>query len=755
MNTLWHRSASAGMTALLIGALLSGCAGGSGVEQERAKDYAALSVAADSPESGTVAQNDAFSLEWDSEKKIVRIIDRATGKEYANSPDGLSGQIRYDEDGMVIKNSPQLESGVAISYYDSSTLEEKTLYSYVATEQNETVTAVKIDNGIRVLYDFAEESMFIPVDYTIQDDRFTVSVDPTEIRDGGINYVTGVAIAPFLCNVENDSPNSYLFIPDGSGAIIEPATTSKLGKTGSLAVYGGDRAVSQFAYAAHTEQCYMPVFGMKAGDSGLLGIIDSAAERSYIQWNVGSSNMRYSVVYPYFRVMGYNLIEQPPGFVRSSAETKVFNQTLHPERLSVSYYPLRGTACGYTEMAQRYREYLNKTYQLPQTAAKDTLVTLEIEGGAEEKRFFCGIPYQGFSRFTTVDQAQEIAAYFADTATDLRIRLSGFTESGLDTGKVAGGFKINRRLGTQADIRQLTEFCRQKNIVLSLDFNPLSLNKNGNGYSINRSSAFFADYSVNTLSLYNEVTRNAKGKKYFLLSRAAVPQVLSRITQSADDYGFDAVGLGTLGKTVYSDFRTAETANCDGIQENIHSVIEELARQKEVVLTGANDYAACVCDAISGAPVSSSGYDVVSYDVPFYSLVFKGYVPMSSGAVNLAADSNQALLRCVEAGISPTYSLIYNFTRDMVTSEYPVTASSSYTALRTTIQESIAKIKPVFEAINGAKITRHTAVNAELRIVEYDNRVRIYVNYGATDTRIGDVTVSAGDFTVIGGNSNP
>ena len=745
------------LIAVTLCVCFSGCGDKSETVEVKAKSYSKAKLNMTSPESGIIAKSASFSIEWNSEKKTVKFNDLKTGKIYSNVPTGISGEIRYDDEGMPIKNNPQIESAVSVSYYDYTTMEEKTLHSYISTDQNENVSAELIDNGIRVIYNFADDSIIVPVDYTVKDDCFNISVEPSEIYDDGINYVTGVSVAPFICGVENDSKDSYLFIPDGSGAIIMPKTLSTSGTAGSMPVYGGDRAVSRFVLETYTEQCYLPIFGMKSGDTGLCAIIDSAAERSYINWNIGSSNIRYSTVYPYFRIMGYNLIKKPSGFANgfsdSSPETKAFNGSINPESLSVSYYPINGSKCGYNDMAKIYREYLIKNYGLTKNQNADIKLSLEIEGGIEDKRFFCGVPYTGFIPLTTIQQATEITEYFSDISNGMLVRLGGFTENGLNIGKLAGGFKINSKLGSENDIYEMTDYCNKNGIVLSLDFNITAFNDSGGGYGIKKSSAFFSDYNINYLSAYDEVTRNSNGVKYFLTARSLFPDILKKASVKVTDYGFNALGVGDFGKTVYSDYREKESYNCDGIQENITNGIKAIQKNSSIVMTGANDYAACAGDYITNAPTASSGYDIITYEVPFYSMVFKGYVSMSSGAVNLSADENKMLLKCIEAGISPTYTLMYNFSRDLITTGYPVTRSSEYFSLRQSIANIAMKTKAFFEAVDGAEIVNHKIVDTSVRTVKYSNGATVYINYSTENAVADGISIPAESYIVMGGKA--
>ena len=71
----------------------------------------------------------------------------------------------------------------------------------------------------------------------------------------------------------------------------------------------------------------------------------------------------------------------------------------------------------------------------------------------------------------------------------------------------------------------------------------------------------------------------------------------------------------------------------------------------------ANGYAASLASVIFETPLCSGQYDGFDEDIPFYQMVFKGYVPLISSSINLAADREAQFLKAIESGASPGYTL--------------------------------------------------------------------------------------------------
>lgn len=393
-------------------------------------------------ESGKVCENDRFELYWDNTKKYVWFKEKATQTVYSTIADGAMTPV-YDEDGILKKNNPLAESPILVYYLDSKTISEKYLNVAVnVLEEGETYTE-SIENGLRVTYDFAEAEISVPVEYTLNEDSFKATVITKDIKDNGENYVTAVALSPFFCSVKNDTENSYLFLPDGSGTLLGTATTDLIGTQGSMSVYGTDPTVQSYHLEAYKKQVSMPVFGVKNGSKALFGIITSGAAGAELAWNVGSQNVGFSAVYAFFRIRGYNLIHAPEGFTTTQVELQAFDDRINTEPLSVSYYPLTGNNADYNGMARLYRNYLTENKLLSKTEKTMPAVSIKLLGGVFMKKYIFGIPRTVLYTLTSVNDAAEITEYFSkELDGNILVNLVGFGETGLDFGKVLDGLNL-------------------------------------------------------------------------------------------------------------------------------------------------------------------------------------------------------------------------------------------------------------------------------------------------------------------------
>ncbi len=330
--------------------------------------------------NGKVCENDRFELYWDNSLKRVSFADKQSGAVWGQIP--AEAQNGAAENGVKKKNHPQLESALQVNYQDPKSFDEITLYSYTGAVQEGEIYTEKIDNGLKVIYEFTEFDIAVPVEYTIGEDSFAVTVDPKEIAEGEEYKVTSVALEPFLCGLKNNSENSFLFFPDGSGAIVEPVGEQAVGNVGSKEVYGGDSAYRKFGTSTTSEQIKMPIFAAKKGDSAVLGVISSGAPSASINWNIGSNDIGYSTVYPSFRIRGFKNIERPENFITTTTlgNFKVFDKGILTTPVKAEYFVLSGEKASVYGMAEKYRDYLKKNSGLEKSENKEVDASFKIIG---------------------------------------------------------------------------------------------------------------------------------------------------------------------------------------------------------------------------------------------------------------------------------------------------------------------------------------------------------------------------------------
>lgn len=165
----------------------------------------------------------------------------------------------------------------------------------------------------------------------------------------------------------------------------------------------------------------------------------------------GSDALGYSAVYASFILRGYtnNIADLMPG---ERVKNVIYADNKITTPLSVAFYPLTGENADYSGMAALYRSLLEKSDGLGK-AEKESPLNLNIIGGASVSKSFLGIPYKSLFAATDTSDAEEIIRKLTDDGLSPTVRLTGFGEDGINTGSLAGGFKISSKLGGAGGVK--------------------------------------------------------------------------------------------------------------------------------------------------------------------------------------------------------------------------------------------------------------------------------------------------------------
>ncbi len=725
------RKISALILWVLITAVLAGC----GTEKGKALSGFDIKHKTKSEQSFTAAENGEWSLEWDGEHYRVLLKNQNNGTVWSALPSELLAPT-FDEDGYEKINNPQLENPLTVQYINPENMQLEVLYGYSGSLKKGAYEIERINGGIKITYYFDSKQISVPVEYRLIENGLNVSVDPKNITEGDFK-VYSIALSPFFCSVSNSSADGYLFVPSGSGALIKPSEWSAdVSYTCSYPVYGEDGQLKNTGNSGitNTQPVRLPVYGAANGDRAVLAIIENGAESASINCNVGNIKFGFSSVYAGFEIRGV-------------AANGSYSENAQLSPLSVSFIPLNGDKANYNGMAEAYRNYLKDSFGLKKIS-DEVPVSLTFLGAVYVDADFLGIPYKSLYPVTTIGGALSIVKDITEkTGISPAVNLKGFGLSGLSAGKPAGGLKTASVLGGKKDMEALTAFCNADTAGLYMDYNITRFSSSGAGIS----KAF--DYARNTVGQKALVHKRILGSdkeentaEYFV-ARDKLVQLGKKAADNARGLGIGGISLSDAASGKYSDYSVQSFYTGNGFADDYRAIADYNRKNGSKMLAeGANLYAAVTADIITGAPDCSDKNDLFYTDIPFYQLVFKGYVPMTCSAVNLAADSKERVLSAAEGGMGLGFMLTENYDNSLFSAEENIFHSVLYSAVSQNTQETVSEYGGFFEKINGAAVKEHRLLSKTLRSTVYDNGVTVYVNYGNKAENTAAGTVEAGSF---------
>ena len=723
---------------------LSGC-----TEKAYLSQYKAIKS---SSQGYLTVSNPEYLMYWDGSNNSIYLKDKISGLAWSTIPEDTSNT---QDISIIRKVNPKTQSAIFVTYYDTEKYIQDTLSSSTDAVKHGKVFAKQTsDDTISVIYDFSEAEITIVVEYTLTSKGLRISIDPNRISEGKKKIVTNVSIAPFICAVNNDSKNSYIFIPSGSGALIQPKIKTNSPSVISEEVYGEDLAVNRKFKTTTTTDIKIPVYGGISNGKGIMAIIEKGASSCNIVSNSGNESLNYTTIYADFQVRGFELVDQPNG-VQASSKQRVAKVYSNPcsTKCNVLFIPLQGTGISYVTMAQEYRSYLISKYGVKAKTADEAL-SVRILGGIMSTEFRFGIPMSALKPLTTIDQAGKIIDELESISKNRIVyNLDGFGESGLDVGKIAGGYKINGRLGSIKKLMALNSECKNKNINLFMNFDLMRYNKSASGFSTFSDSAVAATQKRITKYFPSIISKNADTSydSYKLLKRSEILKASDKLMKFLDKSSIKCVSLDTLSNKLYSDY-SDEKYYCKSATDEIVSVYKSFLKEKyKLFSTSANDYAAIYSDYIDNVPVSSSNFDAFDVDVPFYQIAFSGLVPMYSSNWGSTGNDIDLVLRSVESGIGISMSVMAEYNTEILSSPQKSMYSCGIDNIKSRFKE-LEKIEyfDYYDSIKNAKIIDHILINNYVRKTIFDNGIEIFVNYSDSKFTDNEIVIDAKSFILRG-----
>ena len=699
-------------------------------EKPRAVSKYISNIVVNTLDSTVVAENENLQMRWDNEKSCVLVVNKKNGYIWSTMPNDFYNGVEAGMRGETLFNSPFI-----VTYTTPPNSALKTTNGS-SVHDDGFITIKKIEDGVQIGYFLNNVEVSIPLIYKLYDDHFTVSVDTLGILEN-TNKVYQIEIAPFLASVPSSKDkSSYVLVPSGSGALMYADERDGSERGYQESVYGKDLSIFTDHIAENSANVTLPVFGVNRGENSLFAIIEEGASNCEIKATAGDNTIGYAGARAVFSVRGYNteIVEMAAG---DSKIVNSYSDGLVDGNCTVAYYPLNGENAGYSGMAKLYRDYISKKFSVNE-GNKDSSLYLQILGGAMTEKSFVGIPYRTLETATTLEEAKEIISDITkNTGVKPVVQLKGFGSTGLDVGKIGGGFNINKKFGSFNDVKALKDICD-----IYFDFDILRFASSGGGFNTTSHSAK-AENGGTAYQYYYAVAaanRNEDMGRYRLLARNKLQKAFNKAVKTVNDKELTGISLSTLSNSAYSDYASPKYYGKGNLDSQLSEILSSKLGEAGIMTENANAAAAVYSSHIISTPSAHSGYTSLDTAVPFYRMVFKGIIPISSEAINTAKNPRYEILTSAETGCGLLYTVSNNFDPQFRLSD-SVLAKSVYSDYKENIFSSYNELSELLNKVSGKSVAKHTILKNGVNQTDFENGVSVIVNYTdkAVETPFGTV----------------
>lgn len=600
--------------------------------------------------------------------------------------------------------------------------------------KNKAVCEVKEDS-ITITYTFegtAKDgtllSFTMPVYFVVTDGVMTVSVDSRSIDTSALpsdTYIKTIHLLNYFGSSRNGQKGDYILIPDGSGAVIDTEKPAEKFKKITLPVY------SSFSGTDAEDGAVLGAFGMKAGESGFVCLIENGEAQSSITAEKALINSSYNKAGASFDIIK----------IEETENGNLITPVPYVGEIRITYKPVSAERANYVGMASAVREALirNGTLGMADSLEESSSLpfVLSVAGSAEIKD-----AKKKTATLTTFRQAHDVIDLFRSKGiSNMVIRYKGMFEGGIASEDLSS-LKINSALGSNKDLKEFSAYTDLQNIKVYPSLNLVSASKG----KVKNAALSLSSKNTSAVSadLENNVIKSESERNFVSLS--ALEENTASLLSLARELPFGAVSIDDAGRYVYADYSAGSFGHSQAVKNSIFSLFSAVSSVGSLMVEKGNIYTVKYADYIVNLPSSAS---VAERDycrsVPFVQSILHGIVNYTTAPLNLAKNAETALLKAAEYGAVPHFEVYYE---DFSTEEKQDTYHYTYCA--SLAQTDYERIANTFKTLQNEKITNHYLVKKGVYCTEYSSDISVYVNYNKEDVKVNGVTVEARSFLKVG-----
>ena len=677
-----------------------------------------------------VAENEKLALYVKEDVASIRVLNKESGYVWG----ALENE---DPDNLNKTWGSFAQSVVSVSYIDSTGATKQIGAGHEDAicefkyEENGFVCSVKFEDKIDISLD---------AKVILEEDHLTFSIDDKSIKEEGDFWINAIYFVPFLGSTIGSNSDGYLFVPDGSGALLRYQDPAKYLKAYSARVYGTDYAIDNLGdlndldsnrpidFLKPENTVTMPVYGLTLGvnNQALFGRVTNGEAYAYINATPAGVSTDYnwaSASFVYRQVYSQPTSKNGAGVpvVQSNANT------VNPE---VEVYFLTGEDANYSGMARLYSNILKSEESLVNNASNTApQLALDFVMADVEK----GMLSNSTKETTSVEYMEHAVKTLQKSGVErIALNIQGWQDGGLNgyqksetySETVSGDFK---------DLLRLKKLLNEKSGSLSLYADPLRAKE----IQINSRQDAGITLSQSTITKKAVDEEKFLGDTWYLKTELAMKYLTKQvdvILKNELDITIDGANL------LYGEYLVDEFVSRTETQAILEEAYGKLAKENRLTLFNPNAYLLKYTSVYRNTPISGNQDLYETDSVPFLQLVLSGNMTLVGPYANESFYSKIDLLKCIEYNVYPSYILTEADNVELSKTTLADRSSTRFDDWKPTIEESYFFVSEVLKNVEGQQMLKHERLTQTVFAVTYESGV-VYVNYGSTEYTLENGTV--------------
>lgn len=648
----------------------------------------------------------------------------------------------FDEELMneMLSNYPDLENGPVYAVY------EEMMNDSLKLELTDALTAIgytdkdyAADSG-NEKKSSADKPLFnISVEYTLKDGELLVRIPMEEIE---MSEGCKLEVVELLkCFSGGNYSNGYFLLPDGSGSVMNFYNGKGLSGKYSTYVYGEDLSVKKDAQIIDYSNAPLPVYGCKEGNNAYFVIIEDSDCAAGINAVTGNDTLIPRVWTDFVIQQKDVMVSDTLNASDAGYTMSVHQNEIYDGNIGLRYSFFTDEKANYSAMAQYCQE---KLFGSRIFDSNDYPATINITGAIDITRKLCGVEYNAHKVLTDIQQASEISQELISEGMDaLNVRYSGW---------FAGGYRhgLIKSLKVRNDLGGLKEFVEWANGDEKISVYPeadlqyawkndcgiLGLNDKYYVTMLNREAGILQSYHP---ALFNKIYTS---ESRYILKPSAITRGFEKLEEFCLENSFDGFAVRAIGTDLNADYTKGNEVSRQKAGISLNKDIKKATEKSNIMISGANYIAAQYADVLTDIPLRSDRETFADYSVPFLQMVISGKVSYFGQSVNIDNSEKIDLLRFIECGAAPSYTVTAEVTNEADVDTYGFLYASEYAVQKEKIVQTYKYLKDALDGLYGKKIINHERIADNVFKTTFENGESIVVNYNESEFSYLNKTVS-------------
>jgi len=627
------------------------------------------------------------------------------------------------------KNKAYLTSPVTVGYfYNENSIAKRSLLD--PTKKSKTSNGfIENEDGFSADIALSDINISFRLTVSITSVGINISIPYSSIvekleksTDNRISYLN---LYPAFSSSHGLIDNGYIFIPDGSGALVDLGKNTSAHRPYSKRVYDADIGISDSRRSTtSTSMLSLPMTAISSGETTVIEALRSGDEYATLESYCKGVSNDYN--YTYFN---YTYRDNYQKYVSADESKRVGASQEKINEFDISQDYLLSDYLTPSKMATTYKSYLEEQNALPDSSdKKGGLYTQFLM--SDSKQAMMG---RVLVKMSDTDFIFDSVSEMNEHSKDMSVSYLGYSEGGY-TDSYPDHLPTENATGGDQGYRKLNDKLSEKGISSFFD--------------VNYSQCFKGDAVSDS-----ELAKNISGKYIASPSKKANSEVTfysltgDAINKEIEDEkkGFSSLGasglsFSTLGSSLYSTYTSKTVSRKENKVKNIDT-ISKLGLKAN--MESPNYYMYKYLNAYLEAPLSNSGFLIETSSFPLLSIIFSGHCALYSPFINLNYYGEKQILRLIDYNISPSFLLTEEdpINLFMTNSEYIFT--SSYSVWKDTVREASDKWQTALKGVRGEELISHEEPQSGISINTYGNGNKVIINYTENDFVYSELTVKA------------